>query len=37
MRNSWGDKWGENGYFRIERGKNMCGLADCASYPNLDI
>lgn len=20
-------------YFNIERGKNMCGLADCASFP----
>mmetsp|Transcript_16265 Transcript_16265/g.28092 ORF Transcript_16265/g.28092 Transcript_16265/m.28092 type:complete len:360 (+) Transcript_16265:63-1142(+) len=24
--NSWGDKWGENGYFKIRRGTNECGI-----------
>uniref|UniRef100_A0A7M4FRV8 Cathepsin H n=1 Tax=Crocodylus porosus TaxID=8502 RepID=A0A7M4FRV8_CROPO len=33
VKNSWGTYWGMDGYFHIERGKNMCGLADCASYP----
>ncbi|XP_076984671.1 pro-cathepsin H [Tamandua tetradactyla] len=33
VKNSWGPYWGMNGYFLIERGKNMCGLAACASYP----
>uniref|UniRef100_A0A7S4DMN1 Peptidase C1A papain C-terminal domain-containing protein n=1 Tax=Lotharella globosa TaxID=91324 RepID=A0A7S4DMN1_9EUKA len=33
VKNSWGASWGVDGYFNIVRGKNMCGLADCASYP----
>ncbi|XP_042328364.1 pro-cathepsin H isoform X2 [Sceloporus undulatus] len=33
VKNSWGAFWGMNGYFLIERGKNTCGLADCASFP----
>ncbi|KAM7406360.1 hypothetical protein PAMP_000741 [Pampus punctatissimus] len=33
VKNSWGTAWGMDGYFLIERGKNMCGLAACSSYP----
>eukprot|EP00745_Piridium_sociabile_P003645 TRINITY_DN121232_c0_g1_i1.p1 TRINITY_DN121232_c0_g1~~TRINITY_DN121232_c0_g1_i1.p1 ORF type:complete len:395 (+),score=27.59 TRINITY_DN121232_c0_g1_i1:73-1257(+) len=35
VRNSWGTSFGMDGYFRIARGLNMCGLADCASYPDV--
>lgn len=31
VKNSWTEKWGDAGYFKIARGNNTCGIANAAS------
>jgi C1A family cysteine protease len=35
IRNSWGKDWGENGYIRLARGSNACGVSNSVIYPIL--
>jgi cathepsin F len=33
VRNSWGAQWGEQGYFRVVRNQDACGLAAAVTFP----
>nr|CAH7723555.1 unnamed protein product [Callosobruchus chinensis] len=35
VKNSWGKKWGDNGYFKLKRGNQVCGIGLYNTYPVL--
>merc|ERR1711862_431664 len=37
VKNSWGHNWGKDGYIKMRMGKNICDMANHASYPTLEI
>ncbi|CAF3669248.1 unnamed protein product [Rotaria sp. Silwood1] len=35
IKNSWGVDWGEDGYIKVKRSDNMCGIATSSFYAAL--
>jgi len=33
LRNQWGQAWGEEGYARLSKQGNTCGIKSVATYP----
>merc|ERR1719401_44646 len=36
VKNSWGASWGEDGYIRMIKGQNQCGIGNQPSYPVIE-
>lgn len=37
VKNTWGERWGEKGYFKLLRGKEHCGIHTYVSAPHVDV
>ena len=36
VKNSWGENWGDNGYIKIRRGQNDCGIETVRGFSYTD-
>ena len=36
LKNSWGPKWGDGGYFRVRQGKNVMGLNSDVAHSSVE-